>query len=148
AVSKSAATFDEAGKKAPARRLTRAIFAIGIMLMLVGIAQPAIAQNVTTPCTTTSLCLDNVYFVTGDYVVGGVGLRGLGVNGLATGTISIPDKVQTQRTGVASPSVPAGADIVAAYLYWDTVESSSQPPHPGQKGFFNGYAITGTILGN
>ena len=115
--------------------------------MLVGIAQPASAQNVTTPCTPTSLCLDNVYFVTGDYVVGGVGLRGLGVNGFATGTISIPDKVQPQQTGIVS-SVPAGADIVAAYLYWDTVESSSQPPHPGQKGFFNGYAITGTILGN
>ena len=44
--------------------------------------------------------------------------------------------------------MPAGADIVAAYLYWETVESSSQAPHPGQNGFFNGYAITGTILGN
>jgi hypothetical protein len=140
-------TFDEAGKDSSARPVVHAIFAIGIMLMLFGIAQPALAQNVTTPCTTTSLCLDNVYFVTGDYVLGGVGLRGLGVNGFATGTISIPDKVQPQQNGVAS-SVPAGADIVAAFLYWDTVESSSQSPHPGQKGFFNGYAITGTILGN
>ena len=25
------------------------------------------------------------YFVTGDYVVGGIGLRGTGVNGIATG---------------------------------------------------------------
>ncbi len=31
------------------------------------------------------------YFITGDYVVGGVGLRGLGVNGIATRTITIGD---------------------------------------------------------
>src|ERR1700719_510159 len=60
------------------------------------------------------------YFVTGDYVVGGVGLRGLGDStGFATGTISIPDAKQPNAT-----SVPAGADIVAAYLYWQTVEKS------------------------
>jgi hypothetical protein len=31
----------------------------------------------------------NNWFVTGDYVVGGVGLRATGVNGWATGTINI-----------------------------------------------------------
>jgi hypothetical protein len=98
------------------------------------------------------LCLSNNYFVTGDYVVGGVGLRGLGgTNGLATGTINIPDKVQPNAT-----SVPAGADIVAAFLYWQTVESS-QTSFVGQNGFFGPmlasgqfqlYPIQGTILGN
>src|SRR5438552_10752755 len=73
-------------------------------------ARPASAQ----------LALSNNYFVTGDYVVGGVGLRGLGVNGIATGTINIPDQNSVPATGV-----PAGADIVAAYLYWETVESSN-----------------------
>ena len=56
------------------------------------------------------------YFVTGDYVAAGVGLRGKGVNGIATGTITI------------DPSqIPAGAEIVAAYLYWETLAPSSGP---------------------
>src|SRR3954468_23457995 len=48
------------------------------------------------------------YFITGDYVVAGVGLRGQGVNGVATGSIQVS-------------GVPAGADIAAAFLYWQVV---------------------------
>ncbi|HEY0747808.1 MAG TPA: hypothetical protein VGD63_14000 [Steroidobacteraceae bacterium] len=56
------------------------------------------------------------YFVTGDYVAAGVGLRGKGVNGIATGTITI------------DPSqIPAGAEIVAAYLYWETLAANGGP---------------------
>ena len=73
------------------------------------------------------------YFVTGDYVVGGVGLRGTGVNGLATGSINIS-------------GVPAGADIVAAFLYWETEESAPSPV--AMNGFFDGNAIVGRVLGN
>jgi len=48
------------------------------------------------------------YFVTGDYKVAGVGLRGKGgADGFATGTLTMS-------------GVPAGADIVAAFLYWET----------------------------
>ena len=52
--------------------------------------------------------------------------------------------------------MPAGADIVAAILYWQTVEST-QTTFVGQNGFFRplfkggpatGYAITGVVLGN
>lgn len=119
-------------------------------------AQTTMAQNPPAQVCPTPLCLSNNYFVTGDYVVGGVGLRGLGVNGFATGTISIPDTVQAQATGIPSSPVPTGADIVAAFLYWQTVESS-QSAFAGQNGFFgpisaNGqasrYAIQGAILGN
>lgn len=130
------------------------IITMSVMLMLLSIfvfAPPAMAQNAAAQACPTPLCLSNNYFVTGDYVVGGVGLRGLGgANGLATGTINIPDKVQPNAT-----SVPAGADIVAAFLYWQTVESS-QTSLAGQNGFFgpvvNGqpflYPIQGAILGN
>jgi len=52
------------------------------------------------------------YFVTGDYIVQGVNIRGTGVGGYATNSIAI--------TGV-----PAKSDVVAAYLYWETVETSS-----------------------
>src|SRR3954451_11832877 len=48
------------------------------------------------------------YFITGDYVVAGVGLRGAGVNGIATGTIKVAN-------------VPPNADVVAAFLYWQEV---------------------------
>ena len=58
------------------------------------------------------------YFVTGDYVVGGVGLRGQGVNGLATGSITIA-------------GVPADADIVAAFLYWQVVTTDTAGPDSG-----------------
>ena len=73
------------------------------------------------------------YFVTGDYVVAGVGLRGTGVNGLATGTIMVS-------------GVPAGADIVAAFLYWQTVETTPAPSLAN--GFFDGRAIVGAVRGN
>ena len=77
------------------------------------------------------------YIVTGDYAVSGVGLRGTGdASGFASGTIKAP-----------SPPLPGGADIVAAFLYWQTVEKD-RSSHAGQNGFFNLHAITGTVLGN
>src|SRR5690349_6528627 len=138
------------------RRRNIAAFAMLAALPLVFLfVQSAAAQNAAAQVCPTPLCLSNNYFVTGDYVVGGVGLRGLGVNGFATGTISIPDAVQSRATGVASSRVPDGADIVAAFLYWQTVESS-QSSFAGQNGFFGPmlasgqfqlYPIQGAILG-
>jgi hypothetical protein len=112
-------------------------WAIFVLLLVFGLAQPGLAQ------TDPPLNFGNNYFVTGDYVVAGVGLRGLGgPDGYATGTITMPD-----ATTVPPKGVPAGADVVAAYLYWQTVESS-QTTYAGQQGFFRGYPITGLALGN
>jgi X-X-X-Leu-X-X-Gly heptad repeat protein len=114
-------------------------------LLLMGFGQPGFAQ------TTPPLNFENNYFVTGDYVVAGVGLRGVGVNGFATKQFTMPDANSVPSTGV-----PSGADIVAALLYWETVESS-QTAFAGQNGFFrpvfaggpaSGYPITGVVLGN
>src|SRR5882724_1907956 len=107
------------------------------LLLLSGFVQSVLAQN------PNQLTMTNNYFVSGDYVVGGVGLRGLGVNGIATGTISIPDKNSVPATGV-----PPGADIVAAFLYWETVESSNAGAATGKQGSFNHYTITGTLRGD
>ena len=63
------------------------------------------------------------YFVTGDYVAAGVGLQHTGVNGFAKGTITI-DPAQ----------IPAGAEVVAAYLYWQTISSSGTPDPSALKG--------------
>ena len=112
---------------------------------MIGFGQPGFAQ------TNQPLNFENNYFVTGDYVVSGVGLRGLGVNGLAKQQFTMPDANSVPATGV-----PTGADIVAAFLYWETVESS-QTMFVGQNGFFRpvfaggpatGYPITGVVLGN
>ena len=114
-------------------------------LLMVGLVQTGFAQ------ATPPLSFGNNYFVTGDYVVAGVGLRGLGVNGFATKQFTMPDANSVPATGV-----PPGVDIVAALLYWETVESS-QTTLAGQKGFFRpvfpggpatGYPITGAVLGN
>jgi hypothetical protein len=88
------------------------------------------------------------YFVTGDYVVAGW-VESSSANGQATGTISVPDCRQAQYIGIACPPppVPAGADIVSAYLYWGTVEGS-QSTFVGQQASFNGYKIVGDVLGN
>jgi hypothetical protein len=87
----------------------------------------------------------NHYFVTGDYAVGGVGLRGLGdATGFASGIINIPDANPGPEL---NPPVPDGADIKAAFLYWQTVEKTKSAL-AGQNGFFNGHAIIGTVLGN
>src|SRR5713226_361027 len=132
-------------------RPARATIALGLLLIL-GLAQSGLAQ------TSNPLNLSKNYILSGgDYVVGGVGLRGLGdATGFATGRISIPDTVQAAATGKTSPGVPDGANIVAAFLYWETVEKSMSA-FTGQKGFFgpinsdlsvSSHPITGTVLGN
>jgi hypothetical protein len=72
-----------------------------------------------------ALSFKNNWFLTGDYVVGGVGLRGTGVSNVATGTINIA-------------GVPANADIIAAYLYWETLGNGQNgtflPHHHGVSG--------------
>src|SRR5262249_54823865 len=112
------------------------------LALLFGFAQVGFAQ------TPTPLSLNNNYMVTGDYVVGGWTKTGsTTINGtlMSTGTINIPDP-QAYALNVPQQQVPAGADIVATYLYWETVENSGV--HAGQNGFFRGYPISGTLLGN
>ena len=127
-----------------ASRMVRLASSALWLLLLIGFAQIGFSQ-------TPPLNFSNNYFVTGDYVVAGVGLRGLGVNGFATQQFAMPDANSVPATGV-----PPGADIVAALLYWETVESS-QISFAGQNGFFRpvfaggpatGYAISGVVLGN
>src|SRR5260370_14993264 len=92
------------------RRLMPATAALGLLLLL-GFAQPGLAQN-------DPLTIFRNYFVTGDYVVGGWVKGGTLDGALEKGTITIPDPLQ-------NTAVPPGADIVAAFLYWETVESTN-----------------------
>jgi hypothetical protein len=122
-------------------RLLGSAVAVGL-LVLFGFAPNGFAQ------TSLPLGLDNNYMVTGDYVVGGWTKTGsTTINGtlMSTGTLPIPDPA-AYASGLPLQQVPAGADIVAAFLYWGTVESSGT--FAGKNGFFRGYPITGTQLGN
>ena len=71
------------------------------------------------------------YFVTGDYVAAGVGLRGRGgldgVPGVAVGNINVQ-------------GVPVGAEIVSAQLYWQVVsDAGALAGNVGAK--FKGYPL-------
>src|SRR5512142_1983030 len=75
----------------------------------VGLAVP-FAQLHAAAQAADALPYSRSYMVTGNYAVGGVDITGSSVNGFSTGTISMN-------------GVPADADIVAAYLYWETITS-------------------------
>jgi sugar lactone lactonase YvrE len=99
-----------------------------VLLALLSTAtQSGLAQN--------PLNFGNNFFVTGDYVVAGAqGMNSHTVGGIATGTFSIPDT----NPGIRSTNrntVPKGANIIAALLYWQTVEKVGATGS-GQKGFF------------
>src|SRR5215472_2541049 len=129
----------------PTRLSIHKVLAVSFLLTLVitGLAQVGFSQAGTNP-----LFLFKNYFVTGDYVVGGWVEGPPDFSGYAPGTIGIPDTLQARYLAPGVPtSVPAGADIVAAYLYWATVEGN-QSGFAGKQAFFNGYAITGEVLGN
>src|ERR1700746_3680754 len=122
-------------------RFMSVIVASGLLLAF-GSAQVSFAQ------TPLPLALSNNYMVTGDYVVGGwtkTGSTTVNNTLMSTGTITIPDPV-AYGSVTFEQQVPVGADIVAAFLYWESVESSGT--FAGQNGTFRGYPITGTILGN
>jgi len=79
-----------------------------ILLFVTSLALLTQAASSTRAQTPDALKFFKNFFVTGDYVVGGVGLRGLGVNGIATGSIQLG-------------GVPDKADVLAAFLYWQVV---------------------------
>lgn len=74
------------------------------------------------------------YFITGDYVVGSVGLRGAG--GLS-GTPGIA------RGAISMSGVPPKAEVVAAFLYWQVVSKDTLGPDSGTAGAkFDGVPLT------
>src|SRR5262249_36244112 len=77
--------------------------------------------------------------------------RGTGINGMATGNITISGVPCTLGVGPSASIVPcttAGAvpvDVVAAYLYWVTEETTNNPA--AMNGTFDGKPVTGLCLG-
>ena len=74
------------------------------------------------------------YFLPGaDHVVAGIGLRGQGVNGFATGNVVIS-------------GVPADADIAAALYYWVNLEPNGNAPM-AEGARFRGQQVSGKEIG-
>ncbi len=128
-------------------RVTRALSAVVFCLGFVSLfAQSGQAAD--------ALQFFKNYFVTGDYVVGGVGIRGTGVldtatqkitgstnSFYATGTIHM-----SGVPGYVANGVPQQANIVAAYLYWETNARTTADPTVLAQGAFRGLPIVGTPL--
>src|SRR5690348_6085756 len=132
-----------------------------LVLVLLGllsmVTRSGFAQT-TSSSSTAPLSFGNNYFVTGDYVVAGAyNMTTSFSNGYAVGTINVPDTKNKGITGATS--VPPGAEVVAAVLYWQTVEKvgvTPGQPGSGENGFFRpvftgspkapGYPITGLDL--
>ncbi len=102
-----------------------------------------VSTGQAAPPTPNPLSFENNYFVTGDFASAGVQLRGTGISGMATGTITIPDSTTSPS---ASQGVPDGADIIDAFLYWETLENTPSPS--GGSGTFDNYPITGQQIGS
>ena len=92
-----------------------------------------------------ALTFFNNWFVTGDYVAAGVGLKNTG----GSGSIALSGVPCTSGTGslaALSPCSSAGsvpAYPVAAFLYWQSVENTAIP---ATKGVFNGFPLKGVKL--
>src|SRR5207344_1634563 len=85
-------------------RFTALLVALGSALL---ITQPVVQTEATD-----ALPYAKGFLITGDYAVGSVDLApASGGGGFLTGTIPMS-------------GVPANADILAAYLYWETISTS------------------------
>ena len=72
---------------------------------------------------------------------GGIGLRGTGVSDPATQAIVGGSNTFYAKGTIRVSGVPDNADIVAAFLYWQALEGSTQPA--AATGTFLGHKITG-----
>src|SRR5262249_30934925 len=120
------------GTLRPSARKMTAIFRAPALVLLAATstyAQSAAGSNVNP------LPYSKGFLVTGDYVAAGVDLtpqaNPADVNGFASGTITIS-------------GVPANADVVGAFLYWEQIFTYSPPANPAAGVKFNGSRISPT----
>src|SRR5689334_4452739 len=108
------------------------LLALLVLLGVLPAAAPSGFAQATPP-----LNFGNNFFVTGDYVVAGaynMTTKFQTINGVsyAVGTINVPDNQNLGIQGVKQ--VPPGAQVVAALLYWQSVEKVGATGS-GQNGF-------------
>jgi hypothetical protein len=109
------------------RLSTAALLSVGLAVLTA--QQTGQAQTGALP---GALPYSTSYLITGNYLVAGVDLtpqQNPAVNGLSTGTINVS-------------GVPADADIVAAFLYYEAVHAANLDPTAGVK--FRGATLVST----
>jgi hypothetical protein len=142
-----------------ARTWSQLVALLFLLVVLPTLTHPALSQNAAP---NNPLSFGNNFFVTGDYVVAGaynMAKTFTTINGVsyAVGTINVPD---TNPGITGTKQLPPGAQVVAALLYWQTVETTSTLGS-GANGYFRpllyagkggpaapGYSIQGTGLAN
>jgi YDG domain-containing protein len=142
---------------------TKRILATVCLRNVIALALLALFSSVTQ-AQQVQLSYFKNYFVTGDYVVGGVSLANA-ARTVSGSTISVADSINfsgvpcTSGPGLAASVIPCTsrggqpADVIAAFLYWQTIENTAPcSPQCGSSGngTFNGSANTfsGVELGN
>jgi hypothetical protein len=106
------------------------LFALGLLL----VASPSRLHS--QPAPGDALFFFKNYFLTGDYVVAGVGLRGLG------GPSASRPGFATNRITINIPNDP---EVVAAFLYWQVVSKNSAalgPDSGAVDAMFNGFLLS------
>ena len=114
----------------PSTRMIAAIFRAPVLVLLAA----TVAHAQSAAVNSNPLPYSKGFLVTGDYVAAGVDLTpqaNPAVNGIATGTISIS-------------GVPANADIVGAFLYWEELFVYNPPANPAAGVKFNGSILSPT----
>jgi len=108
---------------------------VAALAMLSAFAHRSDAQQATT--ISDPLPYSKGFLVTGDYAIAGVDFTSQAnpadANGLATGTLTVS-------------GVPADADIVAAYLYWEEIFTASPGMIPTAGVKFRGNPISPTAI--
>jgi sugar lactone lactonase YvrE len=127
----------------PSGSVTASNPAAGAQVSVGSAVRLLVSTGQAAPPKPNPLSFENNYFVTGDFASAGVQLRGTGHGGIATGTITIPDSTTSPSV---SQGVPDGADIIDAFLYWETLENTASPS--GGSGTFDNYPITGQQIGS
>jgi VCBS repeat-containing protein len=108
---------------APSPRLRRS--PVALLLVVIGLV---VAQTVGHAQVPDALPFSRNYLITGNYVVGGVDLApASGGSGFLTGTINMS-------------GVPANADILGAFLYWEMITTDISQA--------NGAQFRGSVLQN
>jgi hypothetical protein len=114
-------------------RWTALAWSAALIALTPGIAT---AQNAAAPLS-DPLPYSKGYLITGNYVVGGTDLtpqaNPADANGFATGTVNIS-------------GVPADADVVAAFLYWEEIFTPIAGRRPAAGVKFRGTAISPTAI--
>jgi hypothetical protein len=96
------------------------------VLLASALAAPGVGLAQTAPAR-KDLALFKNFFVTGDYVAAGVSLEGKGVGGMARGEIEI-----------APDAIPPDAEVIAAYLYWQSITPTGAPQAANRGAKFRG----------